>query len=319
MRLIIQIPCYNEEETIGQTLEDLPKKIKGVDRLEILIIDDGSTDKTIRIAEEHGVNHIVKFTNNKGLARAFMAGIDASLKLGANIIVNTDADNQYQGEDIAKLIDPILKGKADMVVGERDIAGIEHFSPLKKKLQKAGSWVVRQVSNTEIPDATSGFRAYAREAALQLNVISSYSYTLETIIQAGKKNIALDHAAIGTNSKLRESRLSTGIFNYVKWSAATILRIYTMYEPLKLFLGLGAVFCGAGLSLGLYFLYYRFYENAPGHGQSLILSVSLLIVGFAIMIFGLLADLISANRRLIEDTLYRVKKIEMHFGDEKDS
>ena len=216
MKLIIQIPCYNEEETLPITLKEIPRKFRGVDEVEILVIDDGSVDKTVEVAQREGVNHIVKLTNNKGLAESFMTGIDASLRLGADIIVNTDGDNQYRGEDIQKLVDPILFGEADMVIGDRNIKEIGHFSFVKKRLQSLGSWVVRQVSGTRIPDATSGFRAFSREAALRLNIISRYSYTLESIIQAGKKNIALTHVPIRTNEKLRPSRLFSNLFSYIK-------------------------------------------------------------------------------------------------------
>ncbi len=311
MKLIVQIPCFNEEQTIRKTINDLPKQIEGIESIEVLIIDDGSTDQTSKVAKKSGADHIVRFINNKGLARAFTAGLDASLKLGADIIVNTDADNQYSGSDIIKLVKPIIDGNADMVIGERDIDNIEHFSFLKKKLQRIGSWVVRQVSNTEVPDTTSGFRAYSREAALQLNVISNYTYTLETVIQAGKKDIALMHTPVATNRKMRESRLISSIPSYLKKSAATILRIYAMYEPLKMFLTLGVLFFGFGMGLGFRFLYYYVFLNHSGHIQSLILSSVLMIIGFLIMIVGLLADLISANRRLIEDSLYRLKKIEL--------
>ncbi len=311
MKLIIQIPCFNEEKTLDLTLRDLPKNIDGISSIETLVIDDGSTDNTIETARKNGVDHIVSFRKNKGLARAFMAGLDASLKLGADIIVNTDADNQYSGKDIAKLVRPILDGEADIVVGERDIDNIEHFSFLKKKLQRIGSWVVRQVSGTEVPDTTSGFRAYSKEAALHLNVISNYTYTLETVIQAGKKNFAIMHTPVETNEKTRESRLISSLPSYLKKSAATILRIYAMYEPLKVFLTAGIIFFGLGTGLGIRFLYFYFFHDHSGHIQSLILSSILLIIGFTIMVVGLLADLISANRRLIEDALYRLKKIEL--------
>ncbi|MDZ7363357.1 MAG: glycosyltransferase family 2 protein [candidate division KSB1 bacterium] len=312
MKLIIQIPCLNEEKTLPVTLADLPKKIGGVDEIETLIIDDGSTDRTVEVARRHGVNHIVRLTNRKGLAEAFMAGIDAGLKLGADIIVNTDGDNQYRGSDIVRLIAPILEGRADMVVGDRQVERVVYFSPIKKKLQKLGSWVVRHVSGTDVPDATSGFRAYSREAALRLNIISRFTYTLETIIQAGKKNIALSHVKVATNGKLRESRLFTSIPSYIKQSISTILRIYTMYEPLKTFVKIGALIFSAGFLVSLRFLWYYFFiDGGGGHIQSLILSAVLMLVGFQVGLIGLVADLISGNRRLIEDCLYRVKKIEM--------
>jgi glycosyltransferase involved in cell wall biosynthesis len=312
LKLIIQIPCLNEEKTLPVTLKDLPKRIDGVDEIETLIIDDGSTDRTIEVARKHGVTHIVRLTNRKGLAEAFMAGLDACLKLGADIIVNTDGDNQYRGSDIARLIQPILAGKADMVVGDRQVDRVVYFSPIKKKLQKLGSWVVRHVSNTSVPDATSGFRAYSREAALRLNIISRFTYTLETIIQAGKKNIALSHVKVATNGKLRESRLFHSIPSYIKRSIGTMLRIYTMYEPLKTFVKIGTLIFSAGFFVSLRFLwYYLFVDGGRGHIQSLILSAVLMLIGFQVGLIGLVADLISGNRRLIEDCLYRVKKIEM--------
>ncbi|MDZ7271131.1 MAG: glycosyltransferase family 2 protein, partial [candidate division KSB1 bacterium] len=244
MKLIIQIPCYNEEHTLPITLQALPKQVAGVDEVEVLVIDDGSTDRTVEVARAHGVNHIVRLTKNKGLAEGFMVGLDACLKLGADIIVNTDADNQYCAADIETLIRPILEGKAEMVIGDRRINGLAHVPFVKKKLQLLGSWVVRQVSGTNIPDATSGFRAMSRDAALRLNVISNFTYTLETIIQAGKKNIALAHVPVRTNSALRESRLFRSIWAYVRKSIGTIFRIYTMYEPLRMFMYIGSSIFG---------------------------------------------------------------------------
>src|SRR4051812_43187885 len=241
MKLFIQIPCLNEEETLPATLADLPRDVPGFDTVEWLVIDDGSTDRTIAVAREHGVDHIVKLTNNKGLAAGFQAGLDACLKLGADVIVNTDADNQYDGNDIPKLVLPIVEGRADMVVGDRETDSIEHFSPLKKRLQKAGSWVVRQASNTDVPDTTSGFRAYNREAAIQMAVVSKYTYTLETIIQAGKLLVATDHVPIRTNPKTRESRLFPSMWSYVRTNTVSIFRIYAQYEPLKVFMTLAAV------------------------------------------------------------------------------
>ncbi|MDZ7369777.1 MAG: glycosyltransferase family 2 protein [candidate division KSB1 bacterium] len=311
MKLIIQIPCYNEEETLPITLAELPRKIDGIDQIEILIINDGSTDRTVEIARRHGVHHIVNLNKNKGLAYGFMAGLDACLKLGADIIVNTDADNQYKGEDITKLVAPILAGKADMVIGDRQTSQIEHFSWFKKLLQRWGSWVVRQVSGTDVPDATSGFRALSREAALRMNVVSQFTYTLETIIQAGKKSMAVAHVPVRTNPKLRDSRLFRGNWSYVKRSVATIARIYTMYEPLKMFSYLGGLMFGIGFLIGLRFLYFYFLHGGAGHIQSLILAAVLLIVGFQIIVLGFMADIIGSNRRLIEDTLYRLKKLEL--------
>ncbi|MCI0696947.1 glycosyltransferase family 2 protein [candidate division KSB1 bacterium] len=312
MKLIIQIPCLNEEKTLPVTLADLPKHIDGIDEIETLIIDDGSVDGTVEVARKRGVNHVVRLTNRKGLAEAFMAGLDASLKLGADIIVNTDGDNQYRGSDIPRLIRPILAGKADMVIGDRQVERVVYFSPIKKKLQRLGSWVVRHVSGTDVPDATSGFRAYTREAALRLNIISKFTYTLETIIQAGKKNIALSHIKVATNDKLRESRLFNSVPSYLKRSISTIIRIYMMYEPLRTFATIGAVVFFGGFLVSLRFLYFYFFaDNGGGHVQSLILSAVLMIVGFQVGLIGLVADLIAGNRRLIEDCLYRVKKVEM--------
>jgi glycosyltransferase involved in cell wall biosynthesis len=310
LKLIIQIPCYNEEETLPIALADLPRRIDGVDEIEYLIINDGSVDKTVAVAKEHGVHHVVSFPKNKGLAKGFMAGIDACLRLGADIIVNTDADNQYNGADIAKLVEPIVKGEAEMVIGDRQTNGINHFSWFKKRLQNLGSWVVRQVSDTSIPDATSGFRALSREAALQMNVVSAFTYTLETIIQAGKKNLAISHVPIRTNEKLRESRLFQGNWSYIKRSVATMIRIYTMYEPLKMFTTIGGILFSGGLLIGLRFLYFYVTEGGAGHIQSLILTAVLLLLGFQIFVLGFIADIIGRNRQLIENALYRLKKIE---------
>ncbi|MFQ5648744.1 MAG: glycosyltransferase family 2 protein [bacterium] len=311
MKLIIQIPCLNEEGTLPLTIKDLPKQIEGIDEIETLIIDDGSTDRTTAVARELGIDHVVRHRNNKGLAEAFMTGLDACLRLGADIIVNTDGDNQYNADSIKDLIAPILSGQADMVVGDRQVNGIPHFSFLKKRLQVLGSWVVQHVSGTEIPDTTSGFRAFSREAALRLNVISGFTYTLETIIQAGKSNIAITHVPVKTNEKLRESRLFGSIPRYIKRSAATIFRIYTMYEPLKTFSMVGAGIFLTGLLVSSRFLYFYLIGDGGGHIQSLILSAVLMLIGFQVIMIGLLADLIRGNRRLIEDTQYRVKKLEI--------
>jgi glycosyltransferase involved in cell wall biosynthesis len=310
MKLIIQIPCFNEEKTLPVTFKDLPKKIDGIDIIEYLIIDDGSTDKTVEIAKRLGIHHIVSFPNNRGLAKGFMAGIDACLRLGADIIVNTDGDNQYSGKDIAKLIQPILEGKAEMVVGDRQTDTIEHFSPLKKKLQKLGSWVVRLASDSNVTDTTSGFRAYSRDAAMKLNVVSDYSYTLETIIEAGRKKVAIENVKISTNEKLRESRLFKSIWSYIKKSGSTIIRVYSMYRPLKLFLSLGFIFSFLGFIIGIRYLYFYFNGSGSGHIQSLILSSILITLGFQIGIFGLLADSIAAIRKINDEMLYRLKRIE---------
>ena len=310
MKLIIQIPCYNEEETLPITFADLPRKIEGVDTIEYLIIDDGSTDRTIKIAGELGIHHIVRQKQNAGLAKGFMAGIDACLRLGADIIVNTDGDNQYCGQDIPKLIAPILKGEADFVVGDRETDNIEHFSSLKKKLQKFGSGVVRRASEANVNDTTSGFRAYSRDAAMRLNVISDYSYTLETIILAGRQRIAVSNVPIRTNEKLRESRLFKSMGSYIKKSGATIVRTYAQVKPLKIFGTLSAVLLLAGLAVMIRYLFFYFSGDGAGHVQSVLLGVMLLVIGFQVGIFGLLADAVAANRKINEELLYRVKKLE---------
>ncbi|MDO8580970.1 MAG: glycosyltransferase family 2 protein [Candidatus Omnitrophota bacterium] len=311
MKLIIQIPCLNEEESLLKTIADFPKKIAGIDQIEILIIDDGSKDNTSEVARRSGAHHIVRLTKSKGLARAFQTGLDASLKRGADIIVNTDADGQYKGEDIPRLVQPILEGKADIVIGNRDIENVQQFSWLKKRLQRLGTLVVRNVSGSNIADATTGFRAYNREAALRLNIISDYTYTLESIIQAEHKGLAIGNITIKTNEVTRPSRLFKSSFEYIKRSLVTIIRIYAMFNPFKLFMRLGGWSIFLGLLLGCRFLYYYLVGNGGGKIQSLLLAAVLLIVGFLFIVVGLVADLISANRRLIEDTLLRVKKIEL--------
>ena len=311
MKLIVQIPCYNEEQTLPETVKDIPRKIDGVDQVEILIVDDGSTDKTIEVAKEIGVDHIVRNICNKGLARTFLAGLDGCLRLGADIIVNTDGDNQYKGEDIPKLIEPILKGEADIVIGDRQTEKVQHFSPLKKKLQKVGSWVIRGLSETDVPDAVSGFRAFRREAAMQMNIVSPFSYTIETIIQAGKKHLAVKSVPIGTNPKTRESRLFKSIPKFIERSLTTMIRMYTMYQPLRVFFYIGFFFILAGLIPSVRFLIYFFMGLSSGHIQSLIFAAILFIVGFKVLVVGLVADVISFNRRLIEETLLRVRRIEL--------
>jgi glycosyltransferase involved in cell wall biosynthesis len=312
-KLIIQIPCLNEAETLPATLADLPASVPGIDVIEILVIDDGSKDGTADVARAHGVHHIVRLTRNKGLAAAFMAGIDASLKQNADFIVNTDADNQYAGADIGKLLAPLLDGTADLVIGDRNIAELQHMSWRKRQLQALGSWVVRQVSNTTVPDTTSGFRAYTREAALRMTIVSEFSYTLESIIQAGKKRMAIAHVPVTTNPRTRKSRLFDSIFGYIKRSSATIVRIYAMYEPLKVFSYIGLTIFGAGVLLAVRFLYEYFTDVTFGGRmvQSLIFSAVFMIIGFQVLLMGLLADVISANRKLLEDLLYRVRKIEL--------
>jgi glycosyltransferase involved in cell wall biosynthesis len=311
MKLIIQIPCLNEADTLPATLADLPREVPGIDVVEYLVIDDGSRDHTVSVARAHGVHHVVSFRRHKGLAAAFVAGIDASLKLGADFIVNTDADNQYFGRDIPRLLAPLLAGTADIVIGDRNIRGIAHMSAGKKLLQRIGSWVVRQVSNTSVPDTTSGFRAYTRDAALRMTIVSEFSYTLESIIQAGKKRMAIAHVEITTNARTRKSRLFNSVFSYLKQSSATIVRIYAMYEPLKVFSYLGLLMFAAGLAVSFRVVYYYFEGQAFRHLGSLIAAAMLMIVGFQVVLIGLVADVISSMRKLVEDVLYRVRLMEL--------
>ena len=315
MKLIIQIPCFNEEQTLPLVLADLPRRMDGFDTVEWLIIDDGSTDKTIEVAREGGVDHIVRLTNNKGLAAGFQAGLDACLKLGADVIVNTDGDNQYDGTDIPKLVAPILDGRADMVVGDREVHKIEHFSPLKVTLQRLGSWVVRQASSTEVPDTTSGFRAYNREAAIQMAVVSKFTYTLETIIQAGKQLVAVDHVAIGTNPKTRESRLFPSMWSYVRRNSVSIFRIYSQYEPLRVFMT-AAVVIGliAAVVWGRFAYFYIVEDEGAGHVQSLILGAVLFNAAMVLAALGIIGDLMSAQRTMIQRTFERVRRIELQLG-----
>ncbi|MEW5976682.1 MAG: glycosyltransferase family 2 protein [Acidobacteriota bacterium] len=310
MKLIIQIPCFNEETTLPVTLQQLPRHLPGIDRIEFLVIDDGSADETVQSARRLGVDHILRFGQHRGLASAFRAGLEECLRQGADLIVNTDGDNQYSGEDVSLLVQPILAGNADLVVGSRDIQGIPHFSLVKKWLQKGGSWIVRKAAGCAIPDATSGFRAYTREAALQTIVHSKFSYTLETLIQAGSSDLRVATVPVRVNPKLRESRLAGSTWDYVKRSAATIVRIYAMYHPLRVFSAIGLAGILAGVLLGLRYLYFYFAQASSGHIQSLILSAVLMIVGFQIVVIGLVADLIRANRRLSEELLYRVRRME---------
>jgi glycosyltransferase involved in cell wall biosynthesis len=310
MKLVIQIPCYNEEKTLPVSLADLPKEISGIDVIETLIIDDGSTDDTQNVARQAGVNHIVGFSQNRGLAKAFMAGIEKSLEVGADIIVNTDADNQYRADDIHLLIEPILNQKADFVVGQRPISEIEHFSQVKKILQKLGSWVVRVASKTDIPDAPSGFRAMNREAAKRLHVFSEYTYTLETIIQAGQKGFAVASVPVRTNKDMRESRLVKSIRSYVARSISTIIRVFMTYKPFRFFAVPGATCFILGFLLGARFIYFYMVGDGDGHIQSIILSGILMTTGFLMSVIGLVADLISVNRKLLEQIDWRVKNIE---------
>jgi len=314
MKLIIQIPCLNEEETLPVTLADLPRELDGFDEVEWLIIDDGSTDRTIEVARRNGVDHIVRLTNNKGLASGFQAGLDAALKLGADVIVNTDADNQYYGGDVAKLVAPILAGHADMVVGDRQVSTIEHFSPAKKSLQRLGSWVVRQASATDVPDTTSGFRAYNREAALQLQVVSKFTYTLETIIQAGKMTVAVDSVPVRTNPKTRESRLFPSMWAYVRRNGLSIFRIYSMYEPLKVFLTAAMVVGFLAVVVWGRFLVAWIDGDGKGHVQSLILGAVLFNAAVVLAALAVMSDLLSGQRIMLQRVFERVRRIELHLG-----
>jgi len=308
MKLIIQIPCYNEAETLEIALNDLPKHIDGIDTIEYLIINDGSQDNTVEVARRWGVHYVVDLHQNRGLARGFMAGLDACLRNGADIIVNTDADNQYCGDDIETLVRPILEGKSDIVIGSRPIDETEHFSPLKKKLQHLGSWVVRKASRSDIPDAPSGFRAFSREAALRMNVTNEYTYTLETIVQAGREKIPMEAVDIRTNGELRPSRLFHSMFGYIKKSILTILRAYVLYKPLAFFTALGSIPFGIGVILGIRFLVYLFMGNSSGHVQSLILAGTLIMMGFMTYVVGILSDTIAAERKILEDVQYHARR-----------
>ncbi|MEX0374606.1 glycosyltransferase family 2 protein [Spiribacter pallidus] len=301
MKLIIQIPCYNEAETLAQALAELPREIPGIDQVEWLIIDDGSSDETVRVARESGVDHVVRHRRNQGLARAFMTGVRAGLERGADIIVNTDADNQYNADDIPALVEPIRTGEADLAIGGRPISNIEHFSMLKKWLQRLGSWVVRVASRTDVADAPSGFRAMSRETAQHLMVFSDYTYTLETVIQAGQKNLAIKTVPVRVNEDLRPSRLMTSIPSYIQRSLATIIRVLVIYRPFRFFSTLGAVIFTAGLLLGVRYLYLRWTGQGLGNVQSVILSGSLLVVGFQTFLVAFLADLLAANRKMLEE------------------
>ena len=319
MKLIIQIPCFNEAETLPVTVSALPKQIPGIDQIEVLIIDDGSTDNTYEMAKSIEIDHIIRHTRNKGLAAAFSTGLEASLARGADIIVNTDADNQYQAEDIIKLVTPILEGQADLVVGDRGVTTVDSFSPIKQQLQRFGSWVVGQAANLTVPDATSGFRALSREAALRTLVLNEYSYTLETLIQAGAKQLTVAYVPVRTNNPTRPSRLMKSIPHYLANIVPTIIRSYTLYRPLRIFSVLSAILIGSGTVLGLRFVYYNYFlKEGTGHIQSLILAAVLLIVGFQVFTIGLVADLVSANRKILEETIFLVRKQE--YGQEhKDS
>jgi glycosyltransferase involved in cell wall biosynthesis len=310
-KLIIQIPCLNEAATLPATLADLPRTLSVIDRIEYLVIDDGSADSTADVARAHGVHHVVRFKRHRGLAAAFTAGIDEALRQGADFIVNTDADNQYSGQHIRRLIEPLLAGQFDIVIGDRNIRELRHMSWQKKLLQRFGSWTVRRVSNTAVPDTTSGFRAYTRDAALRMTLVSDFSYTLESIIQAGKRRMAIGHVEIATNPHTRPSRLFDNLFGYIKRSSATIVRIYTMYEPLKVFTYIGSLVFLLGFAIALRFLYYYLFTHEQGKIQSLILVAVLMIVGFQVVLIGLVADAISSSRKLTEDVLYRLRKMEL--------
>jgi glycosyltransferase involved in cell wall biosynthesis len=311
MKLVIQIPCYNEAATLPQTIVDLPKSLPGIDHVEIIVVDDGSTDDTAQVALTAGAAEVVRLPGHLGLAAGFMAGLDAALKRGADIIVNTDADNQYQAADIQALVRPILAGTAHLVVGDRGIASLRAFSPLKRMLQRFGSWVIGRASGLDIPDATSGFRALSREAALRTMVLSEYSYTLETLIQAGARRIPVAYVPVGVNPQTRPSRLMRSIPHYLANSSVTIVRAYTMYRPLRVFTTAGVLFLAGGALLGLRFVVLRYlFGVGEGNVQSLILAAALLIVGFQVLLIGLVADLIGFNRKILEDILLRLRRLE---------
>ncbi len=315
MKLIIQIPCLNEEKTLPETVADLPRELPGVDEVELLVIDDGSTDRTVEVARECGVEHIVRLTNNKGLAAGFQAGLDACLKLGADVVVNTDADNQSRGADVAKLLAPILAGEADMVVGNREVAGIEDFSDAKKQLQHFGSWVVRRVSGTEITDTTSGFRAYNREAALQLSVVDNFTYTLESLVQAGKMLVAVDEVPVATNPQTRQSRLAGSTGDYVRRNTPAILRIWARYEPLRAFVSAAIVVGVLALLAWLPFLIdWIFNGRSNGHIQSLILGAVLFIAAVQLFALGVIGDLLAGQRVMTQRVFERVRRVELALG-----
>jgi glycosyltransferase involved in cell wall biosynthesis len=315
MKLIVQIPCYNEEQTLRDVVRSIPRQIDGVDRVEILVVDDGSTDGTVPVARELGVDYIVSHTNNKGLARSFRTGLDACLMLGADIIVNTDGDNQYDARDIPRLIRPILDREADIVIGDRQTQTVEHFSFLKRKLQALGSYVVRTLSGTSVPDAVSGFRAVSREGALHLNIISPFSYTIEMLIQAGRKHLAITSVPVRTNTPTRPSRLFRSVPQFIARSLGTTVRIFAMYKPLVTFASLGSILFGLGALPILRFLYFWSQDGGVGHVQSLVLGGVLVVLGCVTLLVGFVADLINFNRQLIEITLEKVRRLEMENAD----
>jgi glycosyltransferase involved in cell wall biosynthesis len=317
VKLIIQIPCYNEADTLPQTIGALPRSIEGIEQIEYLVVDDGSTDNTAQIARDLGVDHIIRIPQHIGLAAGFVNGLEASLKQGADLIVNTDADNQYNAEDIHLLVEPILDGRADIVVGDRGVATLSDFTPFKRILQRFGSWVIGRASGVDTPDATSGFRAISREAALRTLVLSEYSYTLETLIQAGSRRMAIEYVPVRTNPQTRPSRLIRSIPHYLALSTATIVRAYTMYRPLRVFTGLGVLMVVGGLFWSLRYLYFVLIGQGAGHVQSVILAAILLIVGFQVLLIGLIADLISFNRKILEEVLFRMRRLEIDEFDRR--
>ncbi len=319
MKVVIQIPCYNEEESLPVALAALPRALPGVDVVEWLVVDDGSTDRTSEVARAHGVEHVIRLPRHRGLAHAFMTALEGSIQAGADIIVNTDADNQYQASDIPKLVQPILDGRAEMVIGARPIDSIRHFSRLKKVFQRLGSWVTRAVSSTNVYDAPSGFRAISRGAAMRLHVFNGFTYTIETIIQAGQKGIAITSVPVSTNSDLRPSRLIKGLGGYIGRQVLTMVRVFVTYKPFRFFAVAGAALFGAGFLVGLRFLYYYVTAGGAGHVQSLILSALLLGMGFFLLIVGLLADLLAVNRTLLEGLEWRLRRMEERLPDPSDT
>lgn len=315
MKLIIQIPCLNEAQNLSDTVQALPKELLGIDTLEYMVIDDGSTDETVKVARQAGVHHIITLPHHEGLASAFTIGLEQSLKKGADIIVNTDADNQYNAADIQPLIEPILNGRADIVIGDRGVSDLQSFSPPKRLLQRFGSWIIGRASGIDTPDATSGFRAFSRQAALRTLVLNEYSYTLETLIQAGARRMAVEYVPVRTNEQTRPSRLMRGVPDYLANSSAVILRAYTMYRPLRVFTAFSLIFLLGGLIGTVRFLYFYIIGQGIGHVQSLIFSAVLLIVGFQVFLIGLVADLIGFNRKVLEEMLYRIRRLEL--GDDK--
>ncbi|MBM4377032.1 MAG: glycosyltransferase family 2 protein [Deltaproteobacteria bacterium] len=311
MKLLIQIPCLNERETLAATLADLPRSIPGVDSIEVLIVDDGSSDGTRERAIELGVHHVVRFPKNRGLAAAFMAGIDAGLRLGADVIVNTDADNQYRGADIPALVAPILAGRADLVIGDRQTDRIAHFSPLKKLLQRWGSRFVRALSASDVTDSPSGFRAVSRKAALRLFVHSRFTYTLETVIQAGRVGLAIENVPVATNAKTRESRLFRSIPDYLRRAGGVMVRAYCMYQPVQIFLRATVLLAAVGLATWARFLYlYVVNRGASGQIQSLIIGTGFVVLAVVSAIATMLAELLASNRRLLEEVLVRVRRLD---------